>query len=865
MKLLGPYNTKLQAFHYQELLDLYKQAITQGDFAGNKTFDEASINILVQQSQDFASLPLASAGQRVTDDSLNNPLNQLTARFNALVAEANDFDSRAAGLISVLKKDTGLLDMLLAGADLQQWLSQQPILSPSTQFDWDYGMGNGPSSEQITQVDPTNEVLYPAKCPVNTYLDVTDGSKFTGLVAPDTRMTIPAKNLKWIFSKMTPGEQSEDLYGDGWAELNLLEDRPLINFLPNPAVTTILPSGGSIAGVFSIAGQVEGGSLPIFVRTLFVPRRNNVVITPQNAISDASFEAGGASWTFGEGWSLQTGAEAHTGSKYSSKAPLPAWSSVTTYNPGDFVSYLGKEYTSLSTNLNVFPNLPANTDWTAGGILRSPVFVLNPRDQIYVEGWLHNLSANGIVTIALICLDELGNEILPGIDMPGVSSADDYVISSSILQALEAPGVVAGRIEVRLFGQTTGTWSFDDIRIHLPQNLSPYVVNQDDVAVYIPKPNTDLPQTMYFENEEFIVDDVSNITFMALPDGTPFTIRFTENFPAYQCSVNEKVWSPIIMLDVARPYPDTETAFDPIAITVDPSDHRTLFPVTDELGVPTGLTLKVLNRPLFEYYFQITTPAQPQYGAIAVLEIDLTRPTYLNGLTIAPFSTYPIRLVKVETESFTTDTRQTVGAPNALLDRPMVLTFPTTLLRKIYLTCYQENYNLSEHVVQPPDALRRDTLFSLQTVLPFNVRRPSRAVPVFLRGAQYVFGLEDISGINTTPTLPGIFIAGPHHFKGCPDVFRFDASVIDPASFDLFDVYLCWKAYDFTGVLIDSNLADDSLTAVEIEEGQCAVWPFSDPSTSSRGSIDHIDIFLKFVFRDQEVVLQRYLLQVASV
>lgn len=862
MKLLGPYNTKLQAFHYQELLDLYKQSIAQGEFSGNKTFDEAAITNLVNQSQNFSTLPLASVGQRVTDDSLNNPLNQLDARFNSLVAEANDFDSRAAGLIAVLEKDTGLLDQLLAGADLQKWLSEQPPLSPSTQFSWDYGMGNGPSSSQITQSDPSNSVVYPAKCPVNTYLDVTDGSKFTGLVAPDTRLTISAKNLIWQWTKMTSGEQSEALYGDGWAELNLLEDRPLINFLPNPSVVTILPSGGSIAGVFSIGGAVTGGSLPIYIRTSFVPRRNDTVLVPQNAISEPSFEAGGVAWVLGNGWTVQTGAEAHTGTKYASKAPFATWSSLTTYSSGNVVTYLGREYVSLTnSNLNNLPNAPGSTDWSVTGILRSPIFPLNPDDKIYVEGWLHNLAANGIVTISLVCLDQSGNELSPPISMPGVSSADDYLQVSEVLQALGLANVTSGRIEISVFGQTTGSWSFDDLRVHLPQNLSAYVVNQDDVAVYIPKTGTNLPLTMYFENEEFVIDDNSNITLMNLPDGNPFTIRFTENFPAYECSVNEKVWSPVIMLDPARPYPDTEQNFDPIAISVDPTDSRTLFPITDEIGVPTGLTLKVISRPLFEYYFQITTPAQPQYGATAILEIDLTKPTYMNGLIISPFSTYPIRIVKVETESFTTDTRQTVGAPNALIDRPMVLTFPTTLLRKIYLTCYQENYNLSEHVMQPPDALRRDTLFALQTVLPFNVRRPSRAVPVYFRGAQYVFGLENIAGINTTAVLPGIFISGPHHFKGCPDVYRFDASVIDPAgSLDEFDVYLCWIAYDSSGVEVNSELS-----GVHIEEGDCAVWPFPSPSLLDRTTIDHVDIFLKFVIRHEEVVLQRYLLQVSSV
>ncbi len=482
MKLLGSYNSTLQSFHYQELLALYKQAISKGQFAGNQTFDSAAINTLIQQSQDFTSLPLPSSGQRVLDDSLNNPLDLLIARFSAIVAEANNFTSRTTGLISVLEKDTGLLDILLAGADFQTWLAKQPILHPSIRFSWDYGMGDGPSSDQVAKIDPTNSVLYPSNCPTNTYLDSLDGSKFTGLVAPNITVSIPAKDMIWQWTPMTTGEQAEDLYGNGWAELNLLEDQPLINFLPNPAINTILPSGGSIAGVFSISGQVSGGSIPIFVQTSFVPRRNNTTLTPQNAIANASFEAGTGPWTLGVGWTILSDGNAHTGSKYASKASLSVWSSITTYNPGDSVSYLGREYTSNSTNTNKIPNIPGSTDWSISVSLTSPTFPLNPFGNVYVEGWLKSLSANGIVTISLVCLDSNGNKLSPSVDIPGVSSAVDYLMVSEVLQAVANPSVVSGRIEVSIFGQTTGRWAFDDIRVHLPNNISPYVVNQDNVS-----------------------------------------------------------------------------------------------------------------------------------------------------------------------------------------------------------------------------------------------------------------------------------------------------------------------------------------------------------------------------------------------
>lgn len=859
MKLLGPYNTQLQAFQYQQLLALYQQAIATGAFAGGTTFNETQINTLIQQSLDFTSLPTATAGDVVTDDSLNYPLNLLIARYNALVAESNSFDAKALALISVLQKDTGLLDILLAGADLQSWVAQQISLEPAQKFSWDFGMGNGVSSEVIDKIDPLNNVEYLSNCPVNTYLDVTDGTAYDGLVAPSTSTSYPPQDMIWTWTKMTPGEQAEALYGDGWTELDLLEDRPIINFLPNPAVNVELPIGGTINGIFNIGGVTTTGSVPIYVQISFVGRRNTIQLIPQNACLNPGFESGSTSWTFGGGWTVASDGNAHSGTNYAAKSPLSVWSSVTSYVTGNAVNYLGYDYVALANNTNSLPDLPQSTNWALGGILQSSPFPLSALNNVYIECWLKNLNANGIVTVSLVCLDSLGHTLSPPISLPNISSAEDYIEFSSILQAL-GTNVATGVIQVSVFGQTTGVWAFDDVRIHLPQNLSPYVVNQDDVAVYIPLPNSPIPQSVFFSNEDFVIDDISNVTFMGLADGITFTVRFTENYPAYQCSVNESVWSPVIMLDPNRPYPDNETQFNPIQLTVDTTDNLTLFPITDEIGVPTGLTLEMIGRPLFPYYFEVTTPASPQYGATAVLEIDLTRPTYMDQLTLSPFSTYPMRLVKVETQSFEEDTRQTIGAPNSLVDRPTVLTFPTTLLSKIFLTFYQESYDLSEYVVQPPDYIRRNALFAIQAVLPFNVRREQRAIPVYYRGAEYIFGLEDVAGTTNVPTLPGIFVAGPQHFIGCPDIFRYDADFIDENSISQFDTYLCWIAYNSSDIVVHQES-----TGIHIHPGTCQVWPFPSVSILNRSTVDHVDIFLKFVIRNQDVVIERYLLQVIGV
>lgn len=807
MKLLGLYNSKLQAFHYAELLQQYKLAISQGDHAGSKIFDEASINNLIQASQDFSSLPVASAGQVVTDDSINHPLALLAARFSALVAEAQDFDNRAAGLIAVMEKDTALLDQLLAAADLQKWIEEQPKMN-GTDFSWSFGMGHGPSDGIMAQIDPTNGVEYSSDCPTGAYLDAVTGIINTGLKAPSIDTVTISKNMLWTFPNV--GE-TEDLYGDGWAELTILSDDPVINFQTDPTVQTLLPINGTVNGIFEVQGPTQGATLPIYVRTLFSPRRNSITQVPQNALPDGSAEAGGTGWSLGSGWTINSSGTARTGT-----SAFKALFSVSQ------------------------------------GVLVSPSMPVSQTQYVYVEFYVRAVNANGTMHVYLSCQDTNGAEI-SRIYIPTITPPEDYLQITENIQISNDPNIVSFQIVVTLDSFTFGAWYIDDARVHLPQNLSQYTVDPDTTSAYTVKPDGE-PFQMYFNQEDFIVDDSSNVTFLNLPDGQEFTVRFTERFPGYQCSINEKVWSPLVMLDPLRPYPDSETQFDPIEITAGPDQQRNLFPITDELGIPVGLSLKMIGQPLYEYYFVVTIQANPHYGVTGVLEVDMSKSAFLTGLTLSPFSNFSPKLLQVEAEAFAENTKQTIGLPNTLLDRPVTLTFPSTLVRKLFLTCYQENYTLEEHVIQPPDQLRRDTLVALQASLPFNVRRASRAVPIRVRGAQYGLGLENIAGVASTDVLPGIYVAGKYRYLGIPEVIRYDADLSDDSSIE---TYLCWIAYDSSGNEIDTELMGQLIT-----NGNSIVFPFSNSLT--RTTVAYVDIYLKFVFRTGQAVVEKFLLQVTN-
>src|SRR5208337_4665812 len=110
------------------------------------------------------------------------------------------------------------------------------------------------------------------------------------------------------------------------------------------------------------------------------------------------------------------------------------------------------------------------------------------------------------------------------------------------------------------------------------------------------------------------------------------------------------------------------------------------------------------------------------------------------------------------------------------------------------------------------DQLQRDVLNQLQTILPFNIQPPNQTSPTYYNGAQYSMGMESLSGLNSTPILPGIFVAGPNRFQGVPDIFRYDADYVDNLSVPGFSTYLCWIAYNSSDVAINSNISGVLIT-----------------------------------------------------
>jgi hypothetical protein len=445
-------------------------------------------------------------------------------------------------------------------------------------------------------------------------------------------------------------------------------------------------------------------------------------------------------------------------------------------------------------------------------------------------------------------------------------------------------------------------------------SLSPYRVDTDEVFVFVGYGTT--KQQLLSSATDYTVDQYGNFTPITLAAAaTTVDIFFEEEFPAYQCSVDQVNWSPLLMLDPARPYPDGATSFPPIAWSMDSKGNLAL-PVTDELGTPTGMYIEIGSAaPTQAYLLQAVGQASPNtVGATALLEIDFAQLSYLTVLRVTPFTTFPMILTKVEIQGITTNTRQTVWSGSTPIDQPTALHLDqimgiNPLVSKVFLTFYQPNYSLKQQTVTPPDALRLNVMSQLQAVLPFNARNVVPPPAVVYTGAQYEFGVADVSGEAWTASS-GVFVSGPNRFVGIPELIRFDAVSTDGISNATYtgtyvppnlinkipsaqnssgslahmmsgeslamsedtsggpvDFYLCFQAFDNTGTVIKQNLTGYLLPTGG--SGQCFsfTYPFINGWSIGSGAlsqIDHVDFYIKIVHRSSSAVAQHYMLQVTG-
>lgn len=368
-------------------------------------------------------------------------------------------------------------------------------------------------------------------------------------------------------------------------------------------------------------------------------------------------------------------------------------------------------------------------------------------------------------------------------------------------------------------------------------NLSLYGVADVDITVLS-------AGKLYAPDVDFTVLDDGTFTSIDLPEDQPILIYFTENWPAFQCSIDSLTWSQVVMLDSVRSYPDNTTEFAPI------TKQGSKFAITDELGVPTGLMLELVSPLLEETVIQASSRGTGSPGLSALLEIEMSIPQFMTALSISPATDFPASMTCVEIEGFSEASRQTVWTGSVALDRPMVIRFARNMVKRVYLTMLQENYTLEQYQVSPPDQLRRSIMYDLQTSLPTAVQRPTPPQAKQYSGAQYSFAIESIAGEDITASK-GVFVAGGYPVAGCPEVIRFDMD-----TYQQVNAYLCYEAFNSAGLKVDENLQ-----GVVLPVG-AMVFPFSP--TLDRTTVASVNIYFKFVPATPQAVLERYFLQLAE-
>src|ERR1035441_7491490 len=134
------------------------------------------------------------------------------------------------------------------------------------------------------------------------------------------------------------------------------------------------------------------------------------------------------------------------------------------------------------------------------------------------------------------------------------------------------------------------------------------------------------------------------------------------------------------MLDPLRPYPDSATDFAPIQIS------GSEFAITDELGAPLGLTLRMLYSPSLEYLLRIEQPAGDNYGESATLKVDIS-PAFINGLRLTPTTAYPAHILSIQAQGLSTMLGTQLFSGDVLLDRTITFRFPRSEERRVGKEC----------------------------------------------------------------------------------------------------------------------------------------------------------------------------------
>ena len=297
------------------------------------------------------------------------------------------------------------------------------------------------------------------------------------------------------------------------------------------------------------------------------------------------------------------------------------------------------------------------------------------------------------------------------------------------------------------------------------------------------------------------------------------------------------------MLDPSNPYPED------LPITHITHVDGQKFPITNEEGLPTGLTMSMIGKPLYPYTFVVGVSAQPAWGKIATLEIDLGYTGYLNQVNIKPFTNFLPVLTQVAVKGFTSIAPTVVYQGYEEISVETRIQFPRQLVGTVYLTFRQEGFTAKDQEITDSNYVLRSVLEQIQNILPVAAQRNILADYKVQTGYQYDFGISEIFAIDASTGI-GITTSGAYRFTGQPITVSFDS--VDTGTVAH---YIYYKATNLNGTVIDFNT-----TGILISPGYAICIPYA--TGVAVNTIAYVDFYIKHVLSTADASVTRFAIQV---
>lgn len=350
--------------------------------------------------------------------------------------------------------------------------------------------------------------------------------------------------------------------------------------------------------------------------------------------------------------------------------------------------------------------------------------------------------------------------------------------------------------------------------------------------------------------------------------GKTVEIRFTEFWPAYQCSLNNEDWSSPVFLDPEAPFPPGHPAPPAFALRQDP-DGTVWFPVLDESNSPVGSYFRMLEFVDSEYLLRVSAAGGGNQQMKATLEVLFDRAAHVNWLRLDPLCSYPMLLDRIDGEGLVVGQAAPVFTGPLLIDRPVDVPLRDgssgwPYVRRLFLHLRQPTYKVKHHELYQEREIRAEAWARISAIMPRQFRRRPAVQPRRLSGFQYEFGFASIEAVRKKGFSRGVLVFGPYNIPAGCRYLRLDADVRpDPqSSLPVYQQVLWYGRLEYIGMDGRPQMAYPESQDTEVNPAQTLRFIDVWPSWTEQAGLP-AKIYLVCVLQAEEAVLKRFYLQVA--